>query len=93
MERNGSNGHAARDTRFDEDANETASGTSHGGAKAKDGTPTKTASPATGTDSNKSPRKRRKVNHGMLCSAAKNLLIPLIHQLVLCGGRIAVLMG
>jgi hypothetical protein len=45
-------------------------------AKSKDNTPTAANTP---TDTNKSPRKRRKVNHGtlLLCETAKNSPIPL----------------
>lgn len=54
---------AGKDTRSDSEAS--------GNAKSKDSTPTATTAPTSGADANKSPRKRRKVNHGMLCSAAK----------------------
>lgn len=59
------NGSHAKDKRSDSDA------------KSKDNTPTAANTP---TDANKSPRKRRKVNHGtlMLCDTAKILpFIPL----------------
>lgn len=52
MERNGS-GSNAKDTRSDSDAN------SNGNTKSKDSTPANTSA----ADTNKSPRKRRKVNH------------------------------
>lgn len=50
----------AKDARSDSD----------GLAKSKDSTPTAGPPTASATEPNKSPRKRRKVNHGMLCFAA-----------------------
>lgn len=73
MESNGSSKtHAtAKDTRSDSDAS------GNGYTKSKESSPTATTTPATASDITKSPRKRRKVNHGMLCSVAV-VLVPLV---------------
>jgi hypothetical protein len=71
MERDGSDhGHPAKDHRSDSDgnANGSVSSTAHSRSKGKDNSSTKTSSSAAGNDSHKSPRKRRKVNHGRPCS-------------------------
>lgn len=67
-EANGSKSHgAAKDTKSDNTANG-----NHAATKSKDSTPISSTTPTHGPEgANKSPRKRRKVNHGMLCSAAK----------------------
>ncbi|KAI1845335.1 hypothetical protein JX266_008430 [Neoarthrinium moseri] len=58
---------AAKDTRSDSETN--------GNAKSKDSTPTATnAASASATDANKSPRKRRKVNHACVyCRRSRNI--------------------
>lgn len=64
---NSSSRAASKDAKSDSDAN--------GSAKSKASTPTTAATsthpPASATEPIKSPRKRRKVNHGMLCIVAE----------------------
>ncbi|KAK8086666.1 hypothetical protein PG994_001640 [Apiospora phragmitis] len=63
MEANGNQSHgAAKDTKSDNTANG-----NHAATKSKDSTPISSTTPTHGSEgANKSPRKRRKVNHGML---------------------------
>ena len=67
MERNGGDhGHLAKDHKSDSDgnANGSASSNGHSKSKVKDGS-AKHSSSGVGSEPHKSPRKRRKVNHGM----------------------------
>ncbi|KAK7998723.1 hypothetical protein PG991_015202 [Apiospora marii] len=79
-EANGSKSHgAAKDTKSDNTANG-----NHAATKSKDSTPISSTTPTHGPEgANKSPRKRRKVNHGMLLGWVPEVVSQRGHGLIL----------